>query len=60
MPDYQTGTYKSVDAIAFCSLHEAATAMTDFLRRFECNGGCGRLIDWRTEARALLKRAKEE
>ena len=32
VPDYQTGTYKSVDEIAFCPLHEAAPAMLEALK----------------------------
>lgn len=32
-----------------------APEMLDFLRRFECNGGCGKVRDWRDEARALLR-----
>ena len=32
-----------------------STEMLDFIQRFECNGGCGRIQDWRAEARALLR-----
>ncbi len=42
------------------AIREQAPEMLEFLKRFECNGGCGPLRNWRDEARAILRAVKGE